>query len=207
MIVNGDLPPDSRINEVRLAQRLDVSRTPLREALIGLVGEGALSTVARRGFFVRPLSVEEFRHIYPIRALLDPEALRLSGLPSAATITRLGRLNDRMKRESDFERRVLLDDEWHLELVGECPNPVLLDLIRQFILRTRRYELAFYRETRNLEISISHHRRVIAALRRRDLGGAIEALEANMESGIEPILNWLAARESEHDPARRKESA
>ncbi len=97
MIVNGDLPPDGRINEVHLAKHLEVSRTPLREALTALVGEGALTSVARRGFFVRPLSVEEFRDIYPIRAILDPEAFRLSGIPSSKRFARLGQLNDALR--------------------------------------------------------------------------------------------------------------
>lgn len=196
MIVEGDLAPDSRINEVVLAERLDVSRTPLREALTGLVAEGALTSIPRRGFFVRPLSVEEFRHIYPIRALLDPEALRLSGLPSEEQLSRLKRLNEEMRLEPDIEKRVRLDDRWHLDLIANCPNPVLLDLIRQFMLRTRRYELAYYRDERNLETSIADHSRVIAAVEGGDLEAAIEALKINMTSGIEPILDWLVDNQS-----------
>jgi DNA-binding GntR family transcriptional regulator len=194
MIVNGDLAPDSRINEVHLADRLQVSRTPLREALTALLAEGALTSISRRGSFVRPLSVDEFRHIYPIRALLDPEALRLSGLPSPGRMARLRLLNERLRREPDVDARIRLDDEWHLELIADCPNPILLDLIRQFMLRTRRYELAFYKDTRNLEISITDHRRVITAAARGDLDGAIEALKANLTSGIAPIVDWLKKR-------------
>jgi len=191
LIVDGRLAPDSRINEVHLAAQLEVSRTPLREALIGLVAEGALTSIPRRGFFVRPLTVEEFRHIYPIRGLLDPEAFRLSGLPSEEQISRLKRLNREMRQESDIEERIRLDDEWHLDLIANCPNPVLLDLIRQFMMRTRRYELAFYRDDCNLETSIGDHGRVILAAEAGDLDAAIEALRINMTSGIEPILTWL----------------
>lgn len=193
-IVDGELPADSRINEVRLAESLGVSRTPLREALTGLVAEGALFTVPRRGFFVKALSAAEFESIYPIRALLDPEALRLSGLPSRGRIARLESLNRRLHQTAKVERRIELDDAWHLELVADCPNPVLLQLIREFILRTRRYELAFYRDRRNLEISTADHDRVIAACKRRDMEGALEALGDNLTSGIGPILEWLAER-------------
>src|SRR5690349_21308913 len=89
MIVNGELPAGHRINEVHLALRLGVSRTPLREALAGLEREGALTSVPRIGWFVRPLTLDEFRQIYPIRGLLDPEALRLAGLPSPDLLKRL----------------------------------------------------------------------------------------------------------------------
>lgn len=190
-IVDGVLAPDTRINEVHLAQELGVSRTPLREALMGLVAEGAIRAIPRRGFFVLPLSEEEFRHIYPIRGLLDPEALLLSGLPPRDRIARLRELNRKMKEERDAAKRVRLDDAWHLELVAGCPNPVLLDLIRQFMARTRRYELAFYRDLRNLEISTGDHARVHRAAERGDLEATIEALRVNLTSGIEPILAWL----------------
>ncbi len=203
-IVNGELAPGARINEVHLAEELRVSRTPLREALTGLAAEGALRSVPRRGFFVLPLTVEEFLAIYPIRGLLDPAAFRLSGIPSPQRIRKLEQLNQRMRREPDPEERVRLDDAWHLELIAACPNPVLLDLIRQFMERTRRYELAFYRETRNLEISTADHDRVIAAVRRGDMAAALAALESNLTSGIEPIVAWLTQRqEADHSHLRR----
>src|SRR5262249_40350900 len=74
MIVDGRLPAGERINEVRLAEQLGVSRTPLREALNRLSSEGALTSAPRIGYFVRPLTLEEFQQIYAIRPLLDPEA-------------------------------------------------------------------------------------------------------------------------------------
>ena len=129
MIIEGALPDGSRINEVHLAARLGVSRTPLREALAGLTQEGALSNVPRVGYFVRPLSLDEFEQIYPIRSFLDPEALRLAGLPSASKLARLRRLNAQLAAELDADAVIALDDEWHLELIGDCPNKVLLELI------------------------------------------------------------------------------
>src|SRR5215510_3945315 len=101
MIVDGRLGPGERINEVRLAAALGVSRTPLREALSRLVAEGALKSVARSGFYVCPLTVEELEQIYPIRALLDPEALRLSGLAPPDRIKRLGALNTKIGAARD----------------------------------------------------------------------------------------------------------
>src|SRR3954451_24901500 len=93
MIVDGRIPAGSRVNEVHLARALGVSRTPLREALMRLTTEGALTVRPRLGFHVAPLSMEELAEIYPIRALLDPEALRLSGLPSKEQLARLMAIN------------------------------------------------------------------------------------------------------------------
>src|SRR6201991_1664331 len=94
LIVDGQLAAGARINEVHLSQQLGVSRTPLREALARLAQEGALRSVARIGYFVRPLTVEEFEQLYDIRPILDPEALRLAGLPSRERMQRLQDINE-----------------------------------------------------------------------------------------------------------------
>jgi DNA-binding GntR family transcriptional regulator len=196
MIVDGGLPAGERINEVHLAQRLGISRTPLREALAGLEQEGALTSRPRIGWFVRPLTLAEFSEVYPIRSLLDPEALRLAGLPSSARLTQLGALNERIRRERDADSIIALDDEWHLLLVADCPNGILIGLIEQFISRTRRYEIALMREGRNVAVATANHDVIMAALGDGDLGGACAALRTNLQTGFAPIAAWLAERES-----------
>ena len=195
MIVEGSLPAGARINEVRLAARLGISRTPLREALSGLEREGALTNVPRIGWFVRPLSLDEFREIYPIRPLLDPEALRLAGLPSPARLAELRALNARMRRARGADAVIALDDEWHRLLIADCPNRVLLGLIDQFITRTRRYEIALMREGRNVAVATETHEAIMAALAAGDLAAGCAALRANLETGFAPIAAWLAERE------------
>jgi DNA-binding GntR family transcriptional regulator len=196
MIVDGVIAPGSRINEVHLARDLGVSRTPLREAIARLVREDALVAVPRVGAFVRPLTAEEFDQIYPIRALLDPEALRLAGLPSRRHIDRLERLNGRIGAATDPDTIIALDDEWHLLLIDECPNKVLIDLIQKFMRRTRRYELALMRERHQVDVATDTHSEIIAALRCGELETAATILKHNLETGGEPIRRWLLEQEA-----------
>ena len=195
MIVSGALEPGTRVNEVQLAARLGVSRTPLREALGRLVAEGALRTVPRSGTWVRELTLEEVDQLYPIRALLDPAALELAGIPPAERLTRLSALNREIARETDAARVIELDDRWHLELLAGCPNRVLIELIEQLIQRTRRYELALMRGRHNVQRATGDHARILRLLRSGDLAGACSALRQNMQSGVEPIRAWLRSRE------------
>lgn len=194
MILDGRLPAGDRINEVHLAARLGVSRTPLREALSRLVTEGALRDLPRRGFFARPLTAEEVRDIYPIRSILDPAALRLAGIPPAAAIGRLRKINRRLKACTRAAEAVALDDRFHLELVAACPNPMLLDLIRQFMWRTRRYELGSMRRHASMSGAVAAHARIVAALEAGDLDAACRELEGNLARGQTPVLEWLAGR-------------
>lgn len=193
-IAHGQIAAGTSINEVRLARSLHVSRTPLREALMHLAAEGAVKSIPRRGFFVRELSVSEFENLYAIRAVLDPEALKLSGLPDKRRLKGLELLNRKLVNANSAAQRVALDNEWHTALVASCPNHILLGLIRQFMARTRRYEMALLREQGNVRVSASEHKRIIAALRAANLRAACAALRDNMRSGHEAILHWLQNR-------------
>ena len=90
---------------------------------------------------------------------------------------------------------ITLDDTWHLELLSGCPNRVLIGLIEQFMRRTRRYELALMRERRNVRGATYDHKKILTALRAGNLDRACEALRRNLQSGIEPVLDWLKSRE------------
>ena len=195
MIADGRLEADSRINEVLLSRELGVSRTPLREALAMLAAEGALEQKPRRGMFVRPLTKEEFLDIYAVRPLLDVGALRMAGIPSGQTLRKLRKLNEQLSVSRGVMQRIRIDDQWHLLLVDGCQNPVLLGLLEQFILRTRRYEIAYLREQANTNTAVDEHVAIIYALEAGDLEAACDALKTNLTSGIEPLLSWLDQRQ------------
>lgn len=196
MIVDGIIPAGARINEVHLARDLKVSRTPLREALARLVREETLVSVPRVGSFVKSLTIEEFSQIYSIRTLLDPEALRLAGVPPHQQLWRLERLNARIQAATNADTVIDLDDQWHLLLIERCPNKVLLELIGDFMRRTRRYELALMRERRQIDIATDLHSEIITALGKSDLGAACAFLKRNMEIGSEPFRQWLLEKEA-----------
>jgi len=200
LVIEGDLAPGTRINEVHLARELNVSRTPLREALTRLVGESFLEAKPRRGFFVRRLLVDEMRDLYSIRARLDPWALSVSSPPSSARIAELRELNAKVIAATGNVTLVIeLDDCWHLELLAGCRNQALLDLIRQMMWRTRRYEFAYLSSANNVAKAGEQHERILTALENGDVPGACEALEGNMTTAIEPLITWLTTQNQSED--------
>lgn len=194
MIVDGRLAAGAAINEVHLARSLGVSRTPLREALSGLVAEGAVLQIPRRGFFVRELTLEEARDIYLIRPILDPEALRQSGLPTREELEHLQRLLDAMKEARDVHEAIRVDDEWYRALWPRCTNRALIGLIEQFMLKTRRYELACMGEAQVISSSTRSKQGILDALRERDLEEACRLVRASLERGLIPVEEWLLSR-------------
>ena len=185
------MPPGSRLNEVHLAAELDVSRTPLREALFGLVNEYLVVDVPRRGFFVAELSVDEIRELYVIRQVLDPAALKLAGIPNPTQIQHLRELNARIDKARSASRIVELDDEWHLLLVAGCNNQLLLELIQQHMIRTRRYELAYMSVAKNVTVATNEHEQIIQALEQRQMAQACKRLLQNMSSAEGPLIDWV----------------
>jgi len=194
LILSGELADNDRINEVHLARNLGVSRTPLREALVGLVPERLVTIKPRHGFFVAALEPGELADLYAMRALLDPHALALGGLPSARQLAALKILNSRLRSAEQASRAVDLDNTWHRTLLDQCPNQLLIQTIEQFIVLTQRYELAYFRETSHVEIAFEEHDALLVALEHGNLENACEALRQNMQSSIEPLLHWLINR-------------
>ncbi len=203
LILDGTLPPGDRVNEVHLSAQLGVSRTPLREALMRLVSEGAVTVVPRIGFFVGALSEEEVRDLYPLRALLDPPALEMAGIPAREKLAALRALNRKLAKAKDAKEAVRVDDEWHLALVEGCPNTILIGLIQQFMWRTRRYELGLLGDRRHLRASVATHDRILDALDQGNLKAACRELAGNMSNSLEPILEWVRR----HNAARAEAKA
>ena len=85
-------------------------------------------------------------------------------------------------------------DQWHLELIARCPNRVLLELIHQFMERTRRDEVALMRETKNVELStsISTTRSFPRCVARSWMPHATSSREHAKRRP--PIINWLKSR-------------
>jgi DNA-binding GntR family transcriptional regulator len=196
LIVDQELVEGARINEVHLAKLLGVSRTPLREALARLQSEGAIEAQTHHGYYVKPLTLEEFDQIYELRPILDPAALRMAGIPNADTINELVRLNEQLEAEQDGEVAIDLDDKWHRMLLSACPNKILIEMITGICARTRRYELMLMREQPQRERAAGEHHQILDALHRSDLEAACVALEQNMRSGKAPITAWLRDRKN-----------
>lgn len=194
LIVDGAFAPGERLNEVHLAAQLGVSRTPVREALNRLMAEGAVESRPRLGYFVKPLTCSEFEHLYAVRPLLEPEALRLAGIPDGAHIAHLERLNDRIARAKTAQARMALDDEWHLALIDGCANRVLIELIRGMMQRTRRYELAWMRDSGGAQVAKEGHSEILRRLKAGRLRDACTALRDNLTSAAPAISAWLQAR-------------
>jgi DNA-binding GntR family transcriptional regulator len=193
-LLEGRLSPTDRINESKLAALIGVSRTPLREALLGLEKEGLIVSAAGRGFFVRSLSVEEVREIYPVLWTLESLALQLRGIPTAAELRTLRGINARLEaRLSKPPQALKLDTEWHRTLLRPCHNRRLLLMIRDLKRAAYRYEYAFMQQSNRVIVSVDQHRQIMDALDRGDMDHAVAMLRENWRVTLECTERWLTS--------------
>jgi DNA-binding GntR family transcriptional regulator len=194
LVMSGELNDSERIAEAALAERLGVSRTPVREALGRLEEEGVMCSVPGKGFSVMPLSAEQARDLYPVISALEGMAIRSAEeLPD---LDQARSLNEQMlAHQTDDEVCRRLDAEFHAALVAKTTNQRLRNLLADQQQVLARYEAAYMRYTaqhpdsrRTMATSVAEHDLILDALAAGDRNAAVRALEANWQNGMERLL-------------------
>ncbi|KAA0549865.1 GntR family transcriptional regulator [Bacillus sp. BGMRC 2118] len=135
MILNGTLKPGERINQVQLAEQMEISRGPLREALRLLQNEGLVKHETNKGAFVTTLSHQDVYEIYTLRALLEGEAARLGA--SKLTKKNFRQLHYYLEEfaealeDKDLEREAKVDISFHQMIVRSCGHQRLISMHQQ----------------------------------------------------------------------------
>lgn len=196
-VIEGELSAGHPISEVKLAEKLGVSRTPLREALIALESEGIVNSRPGRGFFVVPLREDTARDLYELVGILERAGLVASRPFSPDTLEELRELNERRRQSLDAPERMLkIDREWHKLLLGECRNEQLIRHLRRVKNQLFRYEYAFHEQMTFVRDAIEDHDAIIDLLRESDREKAAERLERHWRRGLEPVPEWFEEAEA-----------
>ncbi len=188
-ILHGELAAGSRLGETELAERLGVSRTPVREALSRLAAEGLVEVAANRGARVTTWSVAELEGVFDLRTTLEPRLAALA-VPraGAADLAELAALADRMLQvgcpgpDQDLDALVPLNRAFHDLLVALAAQPTLRTALAGAIhppIVRRNFHT--YDEA-SLRRSLAHHVELVAALRAGDAEWAHAVMTAHIRN-------------------------
>ena len=195
-LISGRLPPGERINESRLSAELGISRTPLREAMIGLQQRGFLAGVMGRGFVAPPLSRRGIREILSVLALIEPEAMRLAGRPTPALQVELGNVLSRARLEQPEPARAAQRFyEFHRFLLRPCPNVQLRILGDHLNQHTVRYLSAAVDAGLDPSPAWAALAEMLEQLRRDDLADASDRIVNYRRDQTDAILATLPGSE------------
>ena len=183
MIQERELPSGQAIVEVHLAERLGVSRTPLRQALQRLESEGLLRKLESRSYVVRRVELKEYLQSIKVREILEAEAAELAiGRidPEAIARARTHVREVQGRRPYDMLAHWQSDDEVHDLFISACGSQVIRDILHSLRVTTKLFEIE--RLSERLEPDSSQHEAILNALDAGDAGAARAAVVAHLRS-------------------------
>lgn len=194
-IVEGELAPGTQIVQEALAERLGLSRVPIREALKILEGEGQVSYSPHRGYFVTELDLDELLEAYRIRQLLETEAATVA-VPrlSEEVLARMEEAVEDMVRASSEGNIVAMtaaNRRFHFAVIESSAMPRLIRLVRQLWDATDPYRSLYYAEEVNRKTVDREHREILAAARVRDVDRVIALLDEHRAHAIDRLRQTL----------------
>ncbi len=204
MVVEGRWRAGEQIPELKVAEDLGVSRTPLREALKVLASEGLVSLLPRRGAVVRSVTPDDARDMLVVIGALDALAGRLacSNATDAelddivAMHRRMMRYFEQNKRRPYFE----LNQRVHQAIINCAQNEVLAELHRSLAARIKRIRYAGSDRPDFWAEAAREHEVIVGALRNRDADSLAKALDEHMHNTWRRIRPAVEAESHELRP-------
>lgn len=171
-ILKGELAPGERLMEIRLANMLGVSRTPIREAIRKLELEGLVVMIPRRGAEVAGISEKSLRDVLEVRRSLEELAMDLA-------VQRMdsGRMEELERAQAEFVEAISAsdliriaqaDENFHDVIYAGTENEKLVQMLNNLRDQMYRYRLEYIKDTGKRQILKVEHERMMDALRHRD---------------------------------------
>lgn len=191
MIIEGEIEPGARISEGAVGARLGVSRTPLREAIKTLVGEGLVDIVQTKGAIVHVFTEKELYDTIQTLKILEESAGRLAcQQASDETIAAIGSLHAAMIARYEAGERLeyfKLNQAIHSAIAAAAGNKVLQTMHEMLQARVKRARFEGHGEQSRWAEAVKEHEEMIVALRARDSDALAEVLGRHMALAFERV--------------------
>jgi DNA-binding GntR family transcriptional regulator len=185
-ILKGELEPGERLMEIQLAERLGVSRTPIREAIRKLELEGLVLMIPRKGAEVAKISEKSLRDVLEVRRSLDELAIELACL--RMTQEEVKKLE---VKQEEFRNAVLngtpmeiaeTDEAYHDVIYKGTCNDKLVQMINNLREQMYRYRLEYIKDKDKRQVLILEHDNILKALKGKKVEEAKEAMREHIDN-------------------------
>lgn len=184
LIVSLELAPAAVIDERDLMERLDIGRTPVREALRRLAQERLVEVFPRRGMFVTGVDVRELARLSEVRVVLEPEAARLAALRATDEdrVAIAGLLDELDGGSADDRELMSLDERIHRTIYQAARNDLLEATLEQYYALALRIWMIALDRHHELEDAVQEHRSLLEAIRDGDRKLAAETMRSHVQN-------------------------
>lgn len=198
-ILDGVLQPGDQVNQLQIAEKLGVSRGPVREALGQLEEEGLIRNIPYKGTFVTEITPAYIGELYGIRRVLEGFAIQRVAERGAEPQPALGRIVEQMRSAADAGEQQLaeLDIAFHAEICISARHVLLLQMWKGIEIGVRRclaLRHRFYHDPREI---LGTHPHILAALEAGDAAEAGRLLDQHIREAGELLLRSWQQAESE----------
>ena len=182
-----ELEPGSWIDEMRIAEALGISRTPLREALKVLAAEGLVTMKVRRGAYVTEVSEKDLRDVYHLLSLLESDAARV--VAQRASDEQLATLQAQQTALEaaiqDRDRFFEINEAFHLQLLDMSDNKWRSQMVADLrkVMKLNRHHSLF--KSGRIEQSLAEHRQIVDALTQRQPELAAQRMSEHFMNGLQ----------------------
>lgn len=189
-IISNQLKPVELLNEAELATELQVSKTPVREALQQLEKDGLIDNIPQKGWFVSEINIKDIRELFEIREILECSAVKMAILK--ADINKFIALRNKLSEIINGKNpsNLLKSGEMvHTAIIESLQNRWLLEMYKSLMehySRTRIYFVHRFNETR-LEDSSAEHTEILDAIIAKDAVTAEELMRKHLYNGFTNI--------------------
>lgn len=187
-ILSGQLKPNERLMEIQLAEKLGVSRTPIREAIRKLELEGLVTMIPRKGAYVSKVSLEEIIDTFEVRVPL--EALAMTLAIDNFTEEDIKDLEESQNnfikacRDKDIESITKYDSEIHRKIHMLSKNNKLISIMESLNEVLSRFRMIYFYEFIHSESIIKQHEEIIEAIKNKNVKDSVNAMKKHL-LGIE----------------------
>ena len=191
-IISGELKVGETLVETALAERLGVSRTPLRAAMHRLSEEGLIEAIPNRGAIVLGVSAEDLVNIYMIRMRLEglcaASAARGASDKDIERLTESVELSEFYLAKRDTEHLKELDTEFHNIIYSASGNRHLTRILTELHRNIRSYRKLSIGVPSRLELSVKEHRAILSAIAAKDVELAEKLTEQHIRAALDNLL-------------------
>ena len=194
-ILRGALKPGERLMEIALANRLGVSRTPVREAIRMLELEGLVIMIPRRGAQVAQITEQDLNDVLEVRLGLEELAVRFAcERITDEEIKALGMAVKEFEKKmsnNDLSAQAEADVKFHEIIYGATHNRRLVQIINNIREQMYRYRIEYLKDVESRKTLVKEHYEICDALKCRDAESAVEKMCIHIRNQQEAILRSL----------------
>jgi len=202
-IMEGVLRPGEKILDKDLAERLGVSRTPVREALRRLEDKELIESAANRWTRVARISLKEPEKFYPIIWTLEElaiaESIALLDEEDFRQMEAINRSLQKATRNNDPVTASWADVEFHQIYIAKSANDHLISILRDLKIKFRRIEVCYFGGAHSADESFQEHNKILEALKDRDLAGAQHLIRTNWQNSLKRLQTLDLEQEPDGD--------